>query len=629
MRAILLAVLFLISPRLFAADYQAELLSSAHTYALAQLPAWQALLHYHPRLVRPGFESFVDDPKFFLAVDGKTNPAAELDATLRAFFAGADAQSEHAQCRFIARYRWLQRELGFDAVRLPRQPCTRYANFRAQFGEQPRLTLVFASSYLNNPASLFGHSLLRIDADAARPQLLSVAVNYAADTRDPMSFAFAMKGVFGGYPGRFTGGPYHLKVTEYADLENRDLWEYRLALDAAERERLLEHLWELFPVYFDYYFFDENCAFHLLSLLEVARPTLRLTQQFRGWTIPADTVRAVTEAGLVTQVDYRPARATELRAAEHALTADEIALARSLVDGVVNVDDERLRALPPERQASVLELAVQLADYRRLAGQRRKRELAFTADARVDELLSARSRLDAPGLPPVSRSAAGVEAGHDSARVTFGLGNSRGRGFQELQLRAGYHDLLDPGIGYDRATQLSVFDVRLRHTDAQATQLERLGVVDLLSVQPRAALLDVFAWHVNAELRRRDVREGAPGLIPAASLGGGVAFAPVERMLVYGLAEVELDVSHRLQRDYALGAGPNVGVIIDASDAWRMQLSARSWRYALGDVHNRREITLAQSLRLPRQQSLRLEVGRTHEFNADYSFTALYWNKYF
>jgi len=47
-------------------------------------PYWHILLHYKPGV--SGYESLVDDPRYFLAPDGKTNPETELDATIRAFF---------------------------------------------------------------------------------------------------------------------------------------------------------------------------------------------------------------------------------------------------------------------------------------------------------------------------------------------------------------------------------------------------------------------------------------------------------------------------------------------------------------------------------------------------------------
>lgn len=101
----------------------------------------------------------------------------------------------------------------------------------------------------------------------------------------------------GGYPGLFALVPYREKLAEYSRLENRDLWEYKLNLTPEETGRMVEHVWELKQVRFDYYFFDENCSFRLLELMEIARPGIELTEQFPLTAIPTDTVRAVKNAG--------------------------------------------------------------------------------------------------------------------------------------------------------------------------------------------------------------------------------------------------------------------------------------------------------------------------------------------
>ncbi len=91
--------------------------------------------------------------------------------------------------------------------------------------------------------------------------------------------------------------------------------------------RLLRHAWELGNAYFDYYFFKENCAYHILSLLEVADPNLHLTDQFHFATIPADTIRLLTrQKELVQKITYRPARSTLLKRKREALTKEEAAL---------------------------------------------------------------------------------------------------------------------------------------------------------------------------------------------------------------------------------------------------------------------------------------------------------------
>ncbi len=65
--------------------------------------------------------------------------------------------------------------------------------------------MVFASGYVNSPASMFGHTFLRIDSSLENSPLLSFAVNYAALT-DPKDggIAFTVKGMLGGYKGYYS-----------------------------------------------------------------------------------------------------------------------------------------------------------------------------------------------------------------------------------------------------------------------------------------------------------------------------------------------------------------------------------------------------------------------------------------
>lgn len=173
---------------------------------------------------------------------------------------------------------------------------------------------------------MFGHSFLRVDqqGQTAETRILAYTINYAAEVPPNAGIEFAYKGIFGGYKGFFTTIPYYMKVQEYRDIENRDIWEYRLNFSPDQMRRLLMHAWELGNAYFDYYFFKENCAYHILSLLEVADPALHLTDQFRFSTIPADTIRLlIRHQGLVGEVVYRPARSTQLKRKREGLNEQE------------------------------------------------------------------------------------------------------------------------------------------------------------------------------------------------------------------------------------------------------------------------------------------------------------------
>src|SRR5690606_25053901 len=158
------------------------------------------------------------------------------------------------------------------------------------------------------------------------------------------SILYAWKGLAGGYPGQFALLPYREKLSEYSSLENRDLWEYRLDLTPAETGRMIEHVWELRQIRFDYFFFDENCSYRLLELLGTARPGLKLIDQFPLPAIPADTVRAVKDAGLVQKVNYRPSREKELLARAAPLQPEEISWAQAVAADTEDRKSTRLNS---------------------------------------------------------------------------------------------------------------------------------------------------------------------------------------------------------------------------------------------------------------------------------------------
>jgi len=187
-----------------------------------------------------------DDPGFFLAPNGKTDPEAELAATLTKFFSDelVGRSKQPAQCAFIARYHWLKEKLQFDEHRLPTQPCERFWRWFNEFNAEA-ISVIFPTGFMNNPSSMFGHTFLRIDAKGQTPQtrILAYTINYAAQLPPDTGPEYAIKGIFGGYPGYFSTIPYYLKVQEYRDIENRDIWEYRLDLTEQQVRRLLMHTW--------------------------------------------------------------------------------------------------------------------------------------------------------------------------------------------------------------------------------------------------------------------------------------------------------------------------------------------------------------------------------------------------
>ncbi|MEJ2508460.1 MAG: DUF4105 domain-containing protein [Gammaproteobacteria bacterium] len=602
----------------FAADnaYLHELVRQARAQHLAQQAEWRDLVHYVPRVVLPGVKSLVDDPGFFNAPDGRTDPQAELEATLARFFSTTPAKGEKQlpQCKFIARYHWLKERLQFDSARLPEQACPEFDQWYAALDPQS-VTLVFPAAYLNNPASMFGHTLLRVDAKGQdkHTRLLAYAVNYAAATNETNGFMFAIRGLFGGYVGVFSVAPYYDKVNEYSDIENRDIWEYRLNFTPAEVRRMLEHTWELGHTWFRYYFFDENCSYNLLSLLEVARPSLKLTEQFRWYAIPSDTVRAVTEVpGLLKDVTYRPARSTQLRyRIEHTPVAQQY-LAKDIATGEAKPEGARIKALADPDRAAVLDLAFDYLSYERVSGDLPQKPTA----QRLLALLNARSRIDVDAPPlKVPTPAVRPDEGHKSALVAVGGGQRAEHGFMELRLRPAYHDLMDPEGGYVRGAQIRFLDLRARrYPDIDRNRIESFTALNITSLTPRNRLIKPLSWYLDVGWYHSRFAEGDEPVVFHLNGGAGLTYEPGHHALVYALLAGSLEKSERLRHHYALGAGPSIGAYLDPASGWRVGITAKAFRYGTGGRHSAGEVSLKQRITLGHQSALKLDISRHYEF---------------
>src|SRR5919109_631952 len=136
--------------------YFRELIQRASAAALHEQRYWHLLLHYR-RTMAGGYESEADEEGFFLAPNGRTDPKAELNATLAQFFSTQPVgrSRQPARCAFIARYHWLKVALDIDESGLPSQPCERFQSWLAELNPAS-ITLIFPSAYMNNPSSMFG-----------------------------------------------------------------------------------------------------------------------------------------------------------------------------------------------------------------------------------------------------------------------------------------------------------------------------------------------------------------------------------------------------------------------------------------------------------------------------------------
>jgi hypothetical protein len=547
-----------------------NLIAQAHEKKLAQSVSWHALLHYP----KGSSKSLIDDPAFFLASNGQTDVEAELLATLRAFTSPPDSKDEEAvQCRFVARYNWLLKNLSLAKAHFTGANCTEWQALRARL-KPDSVTLVFPDGHLNSPASMFGHTLLRIDQPNAQP-LLGYAVNYAAQTRVDNGFLFAYNGIVGNYKGFYSLLPYPEKLREYRFTEQRDIWEYRLTLSPEESERLLEHTWELRNIFSYYYFFDKNCSYKLLALIEAVRPSLDLLNGLGVAVIPTDTIRTLKENGLIARHLYRPSHVSVLNRMQ-TLQADEDLQA---VQKIANVKFD-MAALPlPEdaqRRRMIFDSAAEYLQY-----QLSRADISLEAfRPRYLAILTARSQLG--GASPDWRQAPPEPTtAHASHRITMGYESQNGANALVLRSRPAYHGLEDRSAGFLKGSAISFLDAGLRIDESsQHVRLDSLQILQIDSMAARSTLVQPLSWRLSLGIQPRRVLVYDDHY--RAVLDGGIGYTyalgnlQARELMIYGLAQMRMaSASHNNPN---LSLGMRFGAHWAFSENWGLSATAETWK---------------------------------------------------
>lgn len=634
MRIALLLVALLPGVAAAAGDpaYLAELQQAARAAGLSAQPYWHKLLHYQPNRIRSGVTSSVDAAHFFLAADGKVDPQAELDATLASFFSETLRHDEPPQCRVKGRYEWLKGKLRFDPARLPEQPCEYYEKWAAAM-DPGSISLVFAANDLNSPATMYGHTLLRVDAQGRdEPALLAHAINYAAEVAtEDADVGYIVKALVGGFYGQYSTYRYHERVRQYVRVNHRDLWEYPVRLSREERWRVMWHLWEMRDVGSDYLFFTENCAYMLLSLLDTGNETSTLTAEFDDpipYVIPVDTIRAARDAGVLDPPTLRPSMARTLSHRLGQLAPQQYDWVLDYADGDAGFDDARHAGASARDRARMLEVAGDYLLFRQQAGNL-VRELAMP---RMRAALTARSALpERSGFAPVPVPAVTPDHGHESSRLAVGVRADREDTAAVIRARGAYHDRLDPTAGFLPGGEIEFVDLSLLVGDK--VRVGELKLVSVQTVAPWDRAFRPWLWQAQGGLRRYGLDNIAarPQFALGAYADGGLGFAAGRNdvALAYLFAIASVDANRDVEDGYALAGGGRAGLWLPWSNNFLQQLEVDALEPWDGGAERLLLGKFSTQLQFTPRHGVRAIYSYGEQDDADWRSAELRWQYYF
>ena len=423
-------------------------LQKANNLHLEKNSKWHQLIHYEKH--RFSSNNAVISPSFFLS--STHTPKKELSSTIISFF-----KKSKIQCRFPARLLWLKKRI--PKASFPEEKCLEYQTYLDAF-KANNISIIYASGYLGNPASMYGHVLLKFN-QLNQNELLDNTYSYGARiSKQDNKLTYIYKGITGGYKGHFSNQKYHNQTLTYNESEMRDLWEYRLKLPQDKVKLLLAHLWELKQADMTYYFFTENCAYQLAKLLELVIDKPLISPR-KIWVMPYDLIMMLNKPGTkkyINKIIYHGSRQQKLY--EHFSQLNNVE--KKYVKKIIQQPATQTKKIISNiNSTSAKKIIDTLYDYYDFVKSKNK-NLSKNQFLKRKYLLSARFQMKPEKInwklkhrkpPHQSQNTALVQIS-SIYNTSFGLG-------QNLRFRANYYDKLNINTARIPYSTLTTFDLNL------------------------------------------------------------------------------------------------------------------------------------------------------------------------
>ena len=475
---------------------------------IAKSITWKKLIKLEGDSFTKNSNFAIHSQNFYFSDLVTLTPKSELIKTLTAFLSKKTFSNinENPQCRFPARYVWLKSK--FDLSDVKPVICQNFLDW-SMLASTKSLSLIFATGYLGNPASYYGHTLLKLNSTKnTKLNLLETSVNFGADVpvnEDPISYI--IKGVIGGYDASFTHSKFYFHTQNYLENELRDMWEYKLNLSQDDYYFLVAHIWELIEQNYTYYFFDENCVFRMYELFTLL-DDIKLPSINTPWVIPQEVIRAINLATyknypLVKKVKYIPSRQAKFYNKFWQLDSRE-----KIIVEKISINDGQLQLLRNKNlsENSKFKILSVLLDYYQYLMAVDKENLIEYKKS-YTKALTYRYQLPAGKAKFTKKKLKAPHSARPSSYIQITAVHNRELGNGMIfKLRPAYYDQLDAESGHVKNGALKMGELDLEYISSQLA-IRNLSLFDITSVKNEASglLHDGYdSWKLYLGIQKQD-----------------------------------------------------------------------------------------------------------------------------
>ena len=534
---------------------------------------WLKLIHFN----KVKKNSDIKDKNFFLATSTteEINPLKELKATIEALRAPVKIPDEHAQCKFPARYLFIKEQLPLMLHNSPKVTCKKF-NSWFKNSDVSSLSLIFATGYLDNPASYYGHLLLKFNNESSAKELnlLDQSLNFGANVPENENpIRYIMYGLTGGYEAVFSDEHFYRHNHSYGEVDLRDMWEYELSLDKKDVDLVIAHSWELIQTQFTYYFLKENCAYRLAELLELVLEE-PLFSKSKSLIFPYTIINSLSNHSykkkpIVNSIRRIPSRHSKFVEKFSALKEELQQAVYKVVTGNYTFNNDRYRSLSNTEKSKVLEVLIDYTEF----------QSATDKPNTIHKNNKTKILIERISLPPSKSNitydiSSPPHLGQKPSMVRLGLSNNSSNTI--ISYRPAYYDLLTINHGRINNSKLINLQVDLS-VDENRVQLKEARLLDIFTLNLSKTGLPSdggFGWRVFLGYKSlSNSCSNCKVTLIETGLGKGVQFTPKITGYLFGNL-IAVSNNHFTERTTI---NASLGLLVDISESIKSHINYKKF----------------------------------------------------
>lgn len=296
-------------------------------------------------------------------------------------------------------------------------------------------------------------------------------------------------------------------------MESRDLWDFKLNFTKDELDFFIMHLFEMNQAHFDYYYFRENCSYHILGLINAVKPQWELMEKLKFFVPPIDTLHALNSSkDIVTLTSFRPSKYQSLNTKILNLSESKQELYKETIEAE-EVPQSKYQDISDSDKAVLLEFLSDYIDFKYA------KELGQKESATYKKILAKKFKINMlrSQINTTSHNSDYSEIvknnspldGHSSKRVKFSLGrnNQLSTNTASLEYRFALHDYLDHKLGYIPFSTSELGKINLIYLESfNKFKVSEFQIVNVEALRPRTLFSNSMSWIFNAGIRDENLK---------------------------------------------------------------------------------------------------------------------------